>query len=354
MDAITYLQSVHIYQNTLWQLLIAVITVDVVYAFLQIFQIVILKRLERLSKKTKTDIDDILIDCVSSLRPPLYLLIALFVGYRLVSFSDRIESIIMVVFITVIAVELLVVVNRLGSKLIDRQVNKADDLRQKTQTKAMLRLMKSLFMAVLWVVVALVILSNYGIDVSSFVASLGIGGIAIALALQNVLGDLFSAFTIYIDKPFQPGDYIVVGTEKGTVERVGMKSTRIRSLQGEEIVISNNELTSARIQNFKKMEKRRISFQLGVAYGTPKAKLEKIPTIVQKIVDTMPDVDFSRCHFATFGEFSLNFETVYFVTTGDYKKYMDAQQAMNLAIYAAFEKEGIVFAYPTPEIILRK
>lgn len=354
MDVITYLQSTTFYGNTLWQLAMAIIGAVVVYAVLQIFQIVVLKRLESLSKKTKTDIDDILVDCVSSLRPPLYLFIALFVGYRFLSFSDRVGSIVMIVFIAIIAVELLIVLNRLGNKLIERKVRRAEDMREKTQTRAMLRLMKSLVMAALWVVVALLILSNYGVDVTSFVASLGIGGIAVALALQNVLGDMFSAFTIYIDKPFQPGDFIVVGTEKGTVERVGMKSTRIRSLQGEEIVISNNELTSARIQNFKKMEKRRIVFQLGVAYGTPNKKLEKIPGIVQKIIEETPDIEFSRCHFATFGDFSLNYETVYFVTTGDYEKYMDAQQRLNLEIYEAFAKEGIEFAYPTQEVILRK
>lgn len=354
MTIITYLQSTIFYGNSLWQLVLAAISAFVVYAVLQIFQIVVLKNLQKLTKKTKTDLDDVLIDCVSALRPPLYLFIALFVGYRFLSFSDRLGSIFMAILIAVIAIELLVVANRLGNRLIERQVKKAEDTRQQTQTRAMLRLMKSLAMAILWIVVILMILSNYGIDVSSFVASLGIGGIAIALALQNVLGDLFSAFTIYIDKPFQPGDYIVVGTEKGTVERVGMKSTRIRSLQGEEIVISNNELTNARIQNFKKMEKRRIVFNIGVTYGTPNKKLEKIPTIVQSIIQGTADVEFSRCHFATFGDFSLNFETVYFVTTGEYSKYMDAQQSMNLAIYESFAKEGIEFAYPTQEVILRK
>ncbi len=354
MQLITYLQSTSLWGNSLWQILMALITAFVVFAVLQLFQVLVIKRLQSLAKKTTTDLDDILIDCVSALRPPLYFFIALFVGYRFITFSDMLSNILGIILVAIIAVEVLMLVNRLGNRLIERQVGKGKDVREKTQTRAMLRLMKGIGMMVLWVVVILMLLSNYGVNVSSFIASLGIGGLAVALALQNVLSDLFSAFAIYIDKPFQPGDFIVVGSESGTVQRVGMKSTRIKSLQGEELVISNNEMMSARIQNFKKMEKRRISFSLGITYGTPKAKLENIPEMVKAIIEKTPNTTFSRCHFAAFGDFSLNYEIIYFVTTGEYPKYMDAQQTINLAIYEAFEQEGIEFAYPTQTVIVDK
>ncbi len=189
---------------------------------------------------------------------------------------------------------------------------------------------------------------------SGVVVGLGVGGIAIALAVQNTLSDVFSAFSIYFDRPFEIGDFVVIGDQSGTVTNIGMKSTRIRLLQGEELVISNKELTSTQVRNFKKLEKRRINFKLGVTYDTPLEKLKKIPDIVRQIIEAQEFADLDRVHFYEFGDFSLKFEIIYYVLVADYNKYMDIQQAINFAIKGAFEKEGIEMAFPTQTIFLNK
>ena len=197
-------------------------------------------------------------------------------------------------------------------------------------------------------------LSNLGINVTSLVAGLGVGGIAIAFALQNILNDLFSSFAIYFDKPFVVGDFIKIGEHAGTVEKVGIKTTRIRSTTGEELIISNRELTSARVQNFKRLNERRSIFTIGVVYETTAEKLRRIPSIIQTIIESQSLNRFDRVHFKTFGDFSLNFEVSYYVQTTDYKKFMDTQEIVNLKIVEAFEKEGISMAYPTQTIYLEK
>ncbi len=201
--------------------------------------------------------------------------------------------------------------------------------------------------AILWTIGAVFLLDNLGFDISAVIASLGIGGIAVAFAAQGVLGDLFSYFSLVIDRPFILGDFIIVGDFLGTVEHIGIKTTRLKSLSGEEIVIANTDLTSSRVQNFRHMHQRRIQFTLGVLYETPKDKLEVIPAILQDIISSQENVTFDRAHFASYGDFSLNFEIVYFVNSGDFNMYMDVQQKINFAIFEAFAQRGIEFAYPT-------
>ena len=186
---------------------------------------------------------------------------------------------------------------------------------------------------------------------------MGIGGIAIAFALQNILADAFSALSIYFDKPFEIGDFVVVGEFSGTVKKIGIKSTRIQLLQGEELVMSNAILTSSSVRNFKKMRKRRIVFGFGVTYDTPSKKLKKIPDIIRDIIDPekLQYLDkLDRVHFSEFGDFSLIFDVVFYMKTQDYMKYKDTQQAINYAIRDAFEKEGIEMAFPTQTIYLQK
>ena len=191
------------------------------------------------------------------------------------------------------------------------------------------------------------VLSNLGVDVTTLIASLGIGGLAVSLALQPLFQDMFSAFSLIIDKPFQAGDFIVTGDFKGTVKKVGLKTTRLQSLQGEELIISNSELTTARIQNFKRLQKRRIVFGIGVTYDTPTKKLKTIPETIEKIITAQEGADFERAHFWQFADSSLNYEIVYFVDNADYAVYMDIQQSINMQILEAFEKDGIEMAFPT-------
>jgi small-conductance mechanosensitive channel len=199
----------------------------------------------------------------------------------------------------------------------------------------------------------LVALDNVpGIDVSALLASLGVAGIAVALALQTVLADLFASLAIAFDKPFRLGDFIIVGDFMGTVENVGIKTTRVRSLSGEEIIFSNSDLVSSRIRNYTQMEERRVVFGLGVTYDTSYDKLSRIPTIIQKIIEAQENTRFDRAHFASYGDFSLNFEIVYYVLSADYNTFMDIHQAVNLAIFSVFNEAGISFAFPTQTLHL--
>ena len=215
-------------------------------------------------------------------------------------------------------------------------------------------ILNKIIKGVLWAVAVIIILSNFGYNVSALAAGLGIGGLAIAFAMQNILSDVFASFSIYFDKPFRIGDFIIVGDDLGTVKHIGIKTTRIQTLQGQELIISNKELTETRVNNYKKMERRRISFTFGVEYGTKLKQLKKISSIVKEILDKIKIADLDRVHFKQFGDFSLNFEVVYYVNKPDYLTYMDTQQEINFALKERFEKEGIVFAFPTQTIYLNK
>ncbi|AKJ65120.1 mechanosensitive ion channel family protein [Kiritimatiella glycovorans] len=204
-----------------------------------------------------------------------------------------------------------------------------------------------------WVFGILFLLDNLGFQVSSLVAGLGIGGVALALSVQTVLGDLLSYYAILLDRPFKLGDFLIIGDLLGTVEHIGIKTTRIRSLSGEELIFSNTDLLNSRVRNYMTMQRRRVVFKLGVTYDTPAEKLEKIPGMIESIIRDQQDTQFDRCHFSAYGDFNLIVETVYYVIGADYVKYMDLQQAINLRIKRAFEAEGIEFAFPTQTIHLR-
>jgi small-conductance mechanosensitive channel len=205
----------------------------------------------------------------------------------------------------------------------------------------------------LWSVVLLLLLDNLGIDITALVAGLGIGGVAVALAVQNILGDLFASLSIVLDKPFVVGDFLVIGDLMGSVEHVGIKTTRVRSLSGEQLVFSNNDLLTSRIRNFGRMRERRVVFTLGVTYQTPRDRLREIPQLIRQAIEAEDNTRFDRSHFSEYGNFSLNFETVYYVLSSDYAEYMDVQQAIYLRIHEAFEQAGIQFAYPTQTLFLQ-
>lgn len=206
--------------------------------------------------------------------------------------------------------------------------------------------------AVIWALVALLTLDNLGIDITALVAGLGIGGIAVALAVQNIFGDLFASLSITLDRPFVVGDFLIVGDVLGTVESIGIKSTRLRSLDGEQIVMPNSDLLSSRVRNYGRMVERRVLFRTGVTYETPIDALERIPGLIRDIVEGQSDTRFDRSHFAAHGAASLDFETVYYVRSADYNRYMDVQQAINLRLHRELGKLGIEFAYPTQKVFV--
>jgi len=197
-------------------------------------------------------------------------------------------------------------------------------------------------------------LDNLGIDVTALVAGLGIGGVAVALAVQNVLGDLFASLSIILDKPFVIGDFLVIGEYMGSVEYVGLKTTRVRSLSGEQLVFSNSDLLKSRIRNYGRMYERRVVFNIGVTYDTPRELLKRIPGMIRAAVEAQDKTRFDRSHFMKYGDYALQFETVYYVLSPDYNVYMDIQQAIYLIIHEDFEQNHIDFAYPTQTLIVTR
>lgn len=334
-------------ENTVKEWAIALI---IFIGFLAVFKIVqnlILLRLKKLSQKTKTDIDDIFVEIVERLKPPFYSFLAFYFAFNFLTVDVVVRNILnaaLLIWIVFEAIQSL-------QLLIDYMLRKFSGGEGKESAASGIRFIAKL---ALWSMGLLLILSNLGVNVTSLIAGLGIGGIAVALALQNILSDLFSSFAIYFDKPFEVGDFIIIGEHMGTVKKVGIKTTRIGSLQGEEIIISNKELTSSRVQNFKKMEKRRIVFSFGVTYETSNDKLKKIPDIIKRIIESVNQAEINRIHFKSFDNSALTFEVVYYVTIGDYNVYMDIQQEINFKIRDEFEKENISMAYPTRTVYMQK
>jgi small-conductance mechanosensitive channel len=201
----------------------------------------------------------------------------------------------------------------------------------------------------LWTIVALAVLSNLGFNITAFVASLGIGGIAVALAAQNILGDLFASIAIALDKPF---DAIKTPSVDGTVEHVGLKTTRLRSAGGEQVVVSNTEMLKGSLRNFKRMQTRRIEFTFGVTYDTTPEQAAAIPAIVRRVVEAQPQLAFDRAHFVKLGESSLDYLVVYIMQTPDYLQYMDNQQAINIGLMRELSAMGVQFAFPTRTLVL--
>jgi small-conductance mechanosensitive channel len=281
------------------------------------------------------------------------LVLSLYLALTFIQIPDTLETIINYAMLLVVTFFVVMSINYLIDYSIRRIIKKREKQEKETDTSIIIFL-KKLLKGILFGIAFIFILSNLGYDVTTLVTGLGVAGIAIAFALQNVLSDLFASFCIYFDKPFKVGDFIIVGDDLGVVKKIGIRSTRLKSLWGHEIVISNRELTTTRINNYKKMRRRRVHFNFGVVYKTPTKKLKKILKIVEVVFKKIELTDLDRVHFKEFAESSLKFEVAYYVNTGNYNKYMDIQQEINLAIKEQFEKEGIEFAYPTQTIFVSK
>ena len=303
------------------------------------------------AEKTKTKLDD---EILKNIKKPIYffvILIGTYYGLEFLTILTPYSTELTLIFTLAEILLVTFVITRVINVVIAWY---AEGRGRQKMSEHILFVLKKIITAVIFILAFLVILDVAGIDITGIAVGLGVGGIAIAFALQNVLSDVFSAFSIYFDKPFEIGDFIIVGNYSGTVKKIGMQSTRVQLLQGEELVLSNRELTSTSVRNFKKMKKRRIVFHFGVTYGTPSDKLEKIPDMVKKIVNSQELAEVDRVHFTEFGDFSLNFEVVFYMKKGDYVLYRDTQQQINFAIKGAFEKEGIEMAFPTQTIFLNK
>lgn len=318
----------------------------------KIVLVVLLSRLKNLSSKTNTDIDDVVIDALSGIRAWVYTLISLYVAlqfFALPAMADKVITGLVLIAVAWQAIEVALCFIDYGARrFLEKDEDGDGEVDPNAATAShMVTLIARLAM---WAFGIIFVLSNLGIEVTSLIAGLGIGGIAIAFALQGVLSDLFASFSIYADKPFRIGDYVVLGTDSGTVEKIGIKSTRIRTLQGEELVVSNAELTTARVQNFKKMQRRRISSQFGITYETPHDKVKEVNGVVTRIFEAIEGADLDRVHFTTFGDSALLFDVVYYVDSPEYADYLDRQQQFNFELMDKFAELGIDFAYPTQTI----
>jgi len=280
----------------------------------------------------------------------LFLIIAaIYAGTTLLDLPDSVHRLISSVFTVALFIQIAIWADRIASAVLTWRL---DSLKSRAATRNALSLIQFIVRVAVWSLALLLIFENLGFDVTALVAGLGVGGIAIALAAQSVLGDLFSSLAIVLDRPFEVGDFIVFGDQSGTVEKIGIKTTRIRALSGEQIAVSNSDLVKTRVHNFKRMNERRIVLELGVTYDTPAEKLERIPDMVKTIVEAQDGVRFDRAHFRSFGGSALEFEVVYWVLSADYTIYMNYQQAINFAIFRAFEDEGIEFAFPSQTLYL--
>jgi small-conductance mechanosensitive channel len=322
------------------------------FIILSVVTRLLIARAKRFSEGTENRWDDGVVKTLQATHTLFLLVLAAYLGSLLLVLPERTVHITQ----SVVIVALLLQVALWGNVLMEFAIERYMKARMETDAAAATTVSAMSFVGklILWSVVALLALENMGVDVTALVAGLGVGGIAVALAAQNILGDLFASLSIVLDKPFVLGDFIIVGDMMGTVEKIGLKTTRLRSLSGEQLIFSNTDLLSSRVRNFKRMFERRVVFGVGVIYQTPKDKLAAIPGMIREIVESQQQIRFDRSHFKDFGASSLNFETVYYVLGPDYTMYMDIQQAINLALFEKFEQEGIEFAYPTQTLFLEK
>ena len=307
--------------------------------------------LKRLASKTKLEFDDLVINILDSLNWVFYLIVSVYVGVQFITLNPFVRRISDTLTAVVVGYFVIRGLEQVSDYLLIQLLGRSQ--KDDSQKKMILSLAQKLARFLIWVIAGALILQNLGYKVGALLGGLGIGGIAVAFALQNVLEDVFAYFSIYFDKPFQIGDFIVAGQDKGRVEYIGIKTTRLRTLQGEELIISNKDLTNARVSNFKRMQKRRVVTNLGVAYETPPRKLQKIPQLVEKILSQHPKAEFNRCYLVELADYALRFEIVYHVTSKDYQDYLEIQQLLNLELLKQLAKLGVEIAYPTQTIHLR-
>lgn len=338
--------------NTLQNWLIAVSVLVVTFSVLKAIQRVAISKLSKLAAATDNQIDDLIVNMLKQTKFLILLVASAYVASYAITIKPSIAAVWQKAVILILIVQgglwagagVTFWLGRATQKGMDRDAASATTI---TFLGFMARV-------VLWVIVLLLILDNLGVNITGLVAGLGIGGIAVALAVQNILGDLLASLSIVLDKPFVIGDFVVVDTLSGTIEHIGLKTTRIRSLSGEQLIFSNNDLLKSRIRNYKRMEERRAVFSFGVIYQTPYEKLKRIKEIVTDIIEKEPNARLDRVHFKEYGNSSLNFEVVYFVTTPDMNMYMNVQEAINLDIFRRFQEESIEFAYPTQTLYIQK
>lgn len=335
------------YISVLAVFLIGILIITILKNFL-------LKILRSFARKKSSAIDNRFVDAFQKKMQPVINLLyfgAIYLGFNQLTIPASLEKIINVFLVALLIFFGVRFILSIFSYFLENYwIKKEKNVTRITAVRGIETVLK----IIIWSIAVIILLDNLGVQVSALVAGLGIGGIAVALAAQNILGDLFSYFIIFFDRPFEIGDFLNVDNFLGTIENIGIKTTRIRSLSGEQLIFSNTDLVNSRLRNYKRMYQRRISFKFGVIYQTSTEQLKEIPSIVSKIINEIPQTTLDRVHFTSFGDFSLDFEVVYYVNSKDYNQYMDIQQEINFKLKEEFEKRGIEFAYPTQTLFLTK
>lgn len=312
------------------------------------------RKLGRVAARTPGYWDDVAAAALGGTRSSLLLFVALAVGVGSLTLPPRFATVLRSVAVIAVLVQAGIWLNAgLVAWFGARGAELAEEEPAAAMTFNVLRIVARI---ALWSMVVLLALDNLGVDVTALVAGLGIGGVAVALALQNILGDLFASLSVVLDKPFVLGDFLIVGDFLGSVEAIGLKTTRIRSLSGEQVVFSNADLLGSRIRNYGRMFERRVVLGIGVVYQTPRPSLARIPGMIREAIEAQGEdrVRFDRAHLDRYADFSIAFEAVYFVKSPDYNVHMDIKQDILLRIHAAFDEEEIDFAYPTQRLLLER
>ncbi|PWV51693.1 mechanosensitive ion channel family protein [Chitinophaga sp. S165] len=335
--------------NTLKSWIVAASIIILAFVAIRIFVYILVRKMSGWAQRTAATWDDFLIVIVKKSVVPALYVAAVYFALSMLTLPVKAEKFLHVVFVAAVTFFVLRMISAIFKRLIFSYIKGQEGQEDKEkQTGGLIVVLN----AVIWILGIIFFIDNLGYNVTTLIAGLGIGGIAIALAAQTILGDLFSYFVIFFDRPFEIGDFIIVDDKMGVVEYIGIKTTRLRTLNGEQLVCSNTDLTNARLHNYKRMQKRRVVFTLGVTYQTSHAKLSQIPEIVKGIITSRSNVQFDRGHFSKYGAFSLDFEFVYYILDAEYNTFMDEQQAIYLAIFAAFEQHEIEFAYPTQTLFV--
>lgn len=339
------------WDNEIYKWMIAAAIIIAAFILVKVCKYVILRRLKAWSKRTETTWDDFVVSLIERSVIPLVYISAIYFAISILSLPEKVTNVLHVAYLISVTFFILRIISTAFKKFIYSFIEREEDSEQKEKQAGGLIAIANV---IIWILGCIFLIDNLGYNVTTLIAGLGVGGIAIALAAQAVLADLFSYFVIFFDKPFQIGDFIVVDDKSGNIEYIGIKTTRIKTLNGEQLICANKDLTDSRIHNFKRMDKRRIVFNLKVVYKTSHENLSQITTIVKTIIEQTELVTFDRGHFSGYGDYSLDFEFVYYVMSSDYAVYMDKQHAIYLEIFAAFREKNIEFATPSQRVFLNE
>lgn len=342
--------DIEFWNNTVLDYLIFLGSLAVTLIIILIFKRIVIRWLKKWSQKTPTSLDDMLLKAFKRYLLPLLYIGALYLNTKWLKLSKGVSDIVGVIALAAVMIFGAVVI----SSIIIYLFNKYFEKKQTSVNKLAMQWLAVIIRAIVWVSALLLFLDNLDIKITPVLAGLGIGGVAVAFAAQAILEDMFSFVTIFFDRPFEIDDFIIVDDMSGTVEHIGIKTTRVRSISGEQLIFSNKDLTNSRVRNYKRMQNRRAVFSVGVTYDTPLDKLKEIPGLIKEIIDAVEKTQFDRAHFNEFADSSLDFEIVYFVLSQEYAVYMDVQQEINFGIKEAFDARGIAFAYPTQTLYLQK